>query len=198
MLARTILWLWVLACLPLLNTSTPAADVMLARPSARLPLGPPTLGSVAHTQFCLRYSEECQIQNVKSRLPTSFASSALRVQMKEVNDRVNGSIIPRANDGSRLGTKWALNPETGDCKDYAASKRHELLRRGWPSHAVLLAEVATSSGEHHLILIVRVREGDFVLDNLSSDILPWFEPAYVWLRVQSPSDPRYWRAVARP
>ena len=41
------------------------------------------------------------------------------------------------------------------------------------SRALLLSEVATSWGEHHLILVVRTSAGDLVLDNLTSQIRPW-------------------------
>ncbi|WP_424578784.1 transglutaminase-like cysteine peptidase [Bradyrhizobium sp. USDA 241] len=47
------------------------------------------------------------------------------------------------------------------------SKRHELLRRGWPARVLLLSEVVMRSGEHHLVLLVRTSSGDFVLDNLT-------------------------------
>ena len=38
--------------------------------------------------------------------------------------------------------------------------------------ALLLSEVATASGEHHLILVVRTAEGNIVLDNLDPNIRP--------------------------
>ena len=45
-----------------------------------------------------------------------------------------------------------------------------LLERGWPSRSLLLSAVVLPSGEHHLILVVRVKDVDLVLDNLNDDI----------------------------
>jgi predicted transglutaminase-like cysteine proteinase len=45
-----------------------------------------------------------------------------------------------------------------------------LLARGWPSRSLLLSEVVIPTGEHHQLLVVRVKNGDLVLDNLSDII----------------------------
>ena len=90
------------------------------------------------------------------------------------------------------GEKWLINPKSGDCNDYAVSKRHELLARGWPSRTLLLAEVVTTWGEHHLILVVRTGDGDFVLDNISPSVRLWLKVPYRWVRVQSPLNPKLW------
>ena len=64
------------------------------------------------------------------------------------------------------------------CHDYAVTKRHELLTRGWPSRSLLLAEVVVPWGEHHLILVVRTSDGDLVLDNLNPGIKSWSRTPY--------------------
>ena len=46
------------------------------------------------------------------------------------------------------------------------------MQLGWPSRALLLAEVVTRWGEHHLVLVVRTRTGDFVADNLYPGVRP--------------------------
>ncbi|WWE91844.1 transglutaminase-like cysteine peptidase [Bradyrhizobium symbiodeficiens] len=84
----------------------------------------------------------------------------------------------------------------GDCNDYAVTKRHALLERGWPARALLLAEVVTGSGEHHLILVVRTRSGDVVVDNLNANVRPWSKTNYQWVRMQSPQNPQFWSKVA--
>ena len=89
-----------------------------------------------------------------------------------------------------------VGPRAGDCNDYAVTKRHELLARGWSARSLLLAEVAIDSGEHHLVLVVRTGDGDFVLDNLSAHIRPWSKMSYRWLRIQSPKNPNYWSTIA--
>jgi predicted transglutaminase-like cysteine proteinase len=70
------------------------------------------------------------------------------------------------------------------------SKRHELLRRGWPARTLLLSEVVVSSGEHHLVLVIRTRNGDLVLDNLTPQVKPWSRT-----RVQMPSHDRLWATI---
>jgi predicted transglutaminase-like cysteine proteinase len=45
-------------------------------------------------------------------------------------------------------------PSSGDCNDYAVTRRHDLIARGWPARSLLLAEVITSWGEHHLVVVV--------------------------------------------
>lgn len=149
-------------------------------------LGSPTLPPIAHTVFCLRYEAEC----LRRR---SFRGGLIRLTedrwaaLQEVNRAVNLAIVPARNERGLAGEEWVINPDRGDCNDYAVSKRHELLRRGWPARALLLSEVIVSSGEHHLVLLVRTRGGDFVLDNLSPEIKPWSRALYRWVRVQRPS-----------
>jgi len=82
------------------------------------------------------------------------------------------------------------------CNDCAATKRSELLKRGWPAPAALLSEVITKSGEHHLVLVIRTREGDLVLDNLAPRTSAWSRTPYRWLRIQLPDHDRLWATVA--
>jgi predicted transglutaminase-like cysteine proteinase len=39
-------------------------------------------------------------------------------------------------------------------------------------NSLLLAQVVIPSGEHHLVLLVRTRESDLVLDNLAENVRP--------------------------
>jgi predicted transglutaminase-like cysteine proteinase len=115
--------------------------------------------------------------------------------LKEVNSTVNAAIGPEPNTEGLAGEKWLINPASGDCNDYSVSKRFELLKRGWPARALLLGEVVTSWGEHHLILVVRTSVGDLVLDNLSPQIRPWTRAPYRWVRMQSPKNPNFWASL---
>jgi predicted transglutaminase-like cysteine proteinase len=60
----------------------------------------------------------------------------------------------------------------------------------------LLSEVVTNSGEHHLVLVVRTRSGDLVLDNLTAQIKPWSRVPYRWVRIQMPNESRLWATIA--
>jgi predicted transglutaminase-like cysteine proteinase len=144
--------------------------------------------------FCLHYDAEC-------RLRRSFRGGPIRLtkerwtDLQEVNRVVNLAIAPARNERGLAGEEWIINPARGDCNDYAVSKRHELLRRGWPARVLLLSEVAVSSGEHHLVLLVRTRSGDLVLDNLAQEIAPWSWAPYRWIRVQMPSGNQLWATI---
>jgi predicted transglutaminase-like cysteine proteinase len=62
---------------------------------------------------------------------------------------------------------------------------------------LLLAEVVVPSGEHHLILIVRLAETDLVLDNLTPNIrtVAMTYPRYQWVRMETPQNPKFWARV---
>lgn len=94
-----------------------------------------------------------------------------------------------------MAEQWLVAPRYGDCNDYAVTKRHELLAHGWPSHSLLLAEVEVAWGEHHLVLVVRTREDDLVLDNLKSDVRPVSQITYRWVRAQQMENPKFWSTI---
>lgn len=155
----------------------------------------PTLAPMAHTRFCLRYEDECRARPLFRSSPVILTDERWE-DLREVNRIVNWSIIPEPNELGLAAETWLINPRHGDCNDFAVSKRHELLKRGWPARALLLAEVETRSTEHHLVVVVRTKNGDLVLDNLTPQIRPWSRTPYRWVRIQMPNNPRYWSTVA--
>lgn len=163
--------------------------------SQRIAFGEPQLAPIAHTFFCIQHRGDCEAgTHGDTELRAMLPGSALS-QIANINADVNARIAPERNNEGVAGEKWLLFPARGDCNDYAVSKRHALLVRGWPSQALLLAEVVTTWGEHHLVLVVRSEGGDLVLDSLTGAIVPWTRTSYQWLRIQSPHDPRFWLAV---
>jgi predicted transglutaminase-like cysteine proteinase len=155
----------------------------------------PTLAPMAYTEFCLRYEDDCRPRKVFRGGPVRLTVERWD-DLKEVNEAVNQDIAPQPNELGLAGEVWLINPDSGECHDYAVSKRHELLERGWPARALLLSEVVTYSGEHHLVLVVRTKGSDLVLDNLTSQIRPWSRAPYRWVRIQQPSDMRLWATVS--
>jgi predicted transglutaminase-like cysteine proteinase len=154
-----------------------------------------TLAPMAYTQFCLRYEDECRTKIMFRGGPVQLTAERWD-DLKEVNKAVNKDIIPERNELGLAGETWLISPGRGDCNDYAVTKRHELLDRGWPARALLLSEVIVSSGEHHLVLVVRTKSGDLVLDNLTSQIKPWSRVPYRWVRIQKPNNSRLWATIA--
>lgn len=164
----------------------------------------PALPPIAHTTFCLRYKEDCEVRGVDFR-KRNIAMTVERLnELNSVNRQVNRDITPQPNLGGLATEKWIISPRAGECHDYAVTKRHELLARGWPSRALLLSEVVVPSGEHHLVLVVGMKDLDsaevvnLVLDNLNYNLRPVGMTPYRWLRMESPDNPRFWSTVSVP
>jgi predicted transglutaminase-like cysteine proteinase len=156
----------------------------------------PALPPLAHTVFCLKYPADCQTEKIVFR-PGPLKLTAQRwSELERVNAEVNRSIIPQPNTHGLAAEKWLIAPKAGECHDYAVTKRHELIALGWPAHDLLLSEVIVPSGEHHLVLLIRTTDGDFVADNLTPDIRSWYKTPYDWVRVQSASNPMIWSKVS--
>jgi predicted transglutaminase-like cysteine proteinase len=155
----------------------------------------PTLAPFQHVRFCLRYPSDCKSNPTEAeRIDFDAETSEL---LKRVNHIVNTSINPTLKSyGTNLGDGWTIAPDTGDCNDYAVTKRHELLGNGLPSKALRLSVVTTPSGIGHLVLVVITTKGDIVLDNLTEAIRPWQSTEYHWLKIQSATDPKLWYAVS--
>jgi predicted transglutaminase-like cysteine proteinase len=156
----------------------------------------PTLAPMAFTQFCLNYPGDCKSQRLLFEADRIALDRMRWLELEAINRAVNSSIHPARNENGLAGEKWLLSPLRGDCNDYAVTKRHQLIARGWPARDVLLSEVVTVAGEHHLVTVVRTSGGDLVLDNLTDVIKPWSRTTYRWVRIQTPKDPNYWASVA--
>ena len=143
----------------------------------------------------MRYPDDCKPSSADlSRAPIQL-TKAKWAELAKINRDVNRTIKPEENLGGVAAEEWLVAPRRGDCNDYAVTKRHELLERGWPSHSLLLTEVVIASGEHHLVVVVRTSEDDFVLDNLSPDVRPVSEIQYQLVRGQRTENPRFWSVV---
>jgi predicted transglutaminase-like cysteine proteinase len=142
----------------------------------------------AHVMFCTRTPAEC----ANSTGPDIVQLTADRKsQLASVNQSVNSQIFPR-ND-NKLDV-WSLSPQSGDCEDYAITKRHRLIQNGWPASALRLALGYTDAGEGHLVLIARTSEGDLVLDNLTNTVRDWRQAGIRLQTIQS-ANPRIWHKV---
>ena len=162
----------------------------------RISFDKPTLAPMAFVRFCLRYAGDCKAQRVVFRPKPIALTKARRGELIKVNRDVNRAIRPQEDHRGVVGEEWLVSPRAGDCNDYAVTKRHKLLALGWPVRSLLLAEVAISSGEHHLVLVVRTLEGDFVLDNLNGTVLPLSQVGYQWVRAQQSTNPKFWSEVS--
>jgi predicted transglutaminase-like cysteine proteinase len=162
-------------------------------------VGKNVLAPVAHTVFCANHPRDC----MKWQGALSFFASDpvdLYADLYVVNHEVNGAIqpVPRITKQQGPTTRdWTLFPSIGNCSDYAVSKRHRLLLRGWPSSALQLAEVVLETGEHHLVLVAGAMGAIFVLDNLAPEPVPLADVTlYRWVRIESPDQPEFWSSVS--
>jgi predicted transglutaminase-like cysteine proteinase len=154
----------------------------------------PALAPFQHVRFCLRYPADCKSNPMEvDRIELNAENSEL---LKRVNMDVNAAIIPTVKDhGPEPQDGWTIAPTSGDCNDYAVTKRHELLQAGLPAKALRLSVVKTASGIGHLVLVVVTTKGELVLDNLTEAVRSWQSTDYHWLKIQSASDARYWFEV---
>ena len=112
------------------------------------------LAPMAFVRFCKRYPKDCKVSRMAFRPKPVELTKARKAELVMVNREVNHAIKPQENVNGVMAEEWLVSPRAGDCNDYAVTKRHKLLARGWPSRSLLLAEVVIPSGEHHLVLVV--------------------------------------------
>lgn len=129
------------------------------------------------------------------------ANPALSAELDRVNLRINRA-IRYVSDRALYGDEdyWHLPLDAGgapegDCKDYVLEKRRALVADGVPSANLSIAIVETSRGETHAVLLVTSDRGELVLDNLSSQVVPWQEVRYRWVERQAPGQALRWVTI---
>lgn len=126
------------------------------------------LPPLGFTLFCHVHLDDCVEKAAFESFSKSSAEKKLR-NLDAMNQLVNSEILPHPFLQTALpNERWLVMPHCGYCYDYAITKRHQLLRMGWPSSALQLANVKMKTGEHHLVLVAAIDQRKFVLDNLSS------------------------------
>lgn len=144
----------------------------------------------AQVLFCAQNPAECRDNNGLSVLALTDKEM---LQLKDVNNSVNRTMIGRNDPRNELnGDVWKVNVRSGDCEDFALTKRSRLMAMGWSSRALRIATAYTPSGEGHAVLVVRTDKGDLVLDNRKSSIKNWRDTDLRWDKIQSDTDPYVW------
>ena len=154
------------------------------------------LPPVGFVRFCAANPRDCKPVGGK---PNRLAMSAERWNLlHQVNTYVNGKIAP-VSDQDLYGEPehWAYPTDAGDCEDYLLLKKRYLEGLGFPAEALLITVVLDEKKEGHAVLTVTTDGGDFILDNRRNDILRWSNADYVFLKRQSPRDPRQWVALIK-
>ncbi|MBR0703699.1 transglutaminase-like cysteine peptidase [Bradyrhizobium diazoefficiens] len=141
---------------------------------------------LSFSQFCIQYPDDCQRRG--DRRIRDFRSSIQRWrELAEINSTVNFGIAPSDPPASRRDLEWQIFPERGNCGDYAVTKRHLLLRSGWPSSDCCLQR-SLSEQPASTILCCSCARGKrvLVLDNLSPVVTPLVDTLdrYVLVRAE--------------
>lgn len=142
--------------------------------------------------FCHRFPRQCRAQP-NARTILTITESNWRL-LSLVNDTVNKSIKPKS-DLAHYGVAeyWTIPSDGfGDCEDFALTKQRDLRRAGLSASALRIAVVDVPNHGPHAVLTVSTDKGDYVLDNVTNQILLWNLTGYVWISVQSHTDPRHW------
>lgn len=148
------------------------ASIAFARPMQEKGIAFPVPGGAI---FCLS-SPLCSPRGQQTLVYTP----GLLVTLDAVNRAVNRSIAPRSD----IGDIWRVYPSRGDCEDYALTKKAELIKKGFPSRALLIT-IVTAYGQGHAVLTVRTTKGDLILDNMTNKIKDWQQTGFKYHQRQS-------------
>ncbi|OJF96375.1 hypothetical protein AX760_25280 [Pararhizobium antarcticum] len=149
----------------------------------------PTLAPFAHVKFCKSNPADCNAGRGEAIVNLTGAK---RGQLQSVNAQVNRSMRARSDQNGAAGDIWQAGTQSGDCEDFALTKRRQLISMGWSPRSLRVAVATTSSGEGHAVLLVKTSKGDLVLDNRTSTIKNWRRTDLRWVKIQSGDNPRRW------
>jgi predicted transglutaminase-like cysteine proteinase len=150
----------------------------------------PTLAPFAFIRFCRSHSADCEASQGNATIDLDQTN---RRQLAEINASVNRSIQPTNDTDGQ--DQWDVDVASGDCEDFALTKRRLLISAGWQPGALRLAVVRTAEGEGHAVLVVKTSEGDLVLDNRTNAIRLWNRAGLTWLKIQSEQNPKLWYEI---
>lgn len=145
--------------------------------------------------FCMRFGDQCSSPTSEPAVlqlnPQTWS------ELAAVNSSVNAAIWPE-DDKRHYGSGefWTIPTDGyGDCEDYALTKRKLLANAGIPKRALRMAVVVTQRNNRHAVLTVATDQGDYVLDNESDDIQPWYKTGYNWISRQDTKNDWGWVAL---
>lgn len=143
----------------------------------------------------MRFASQCE---APVNQPESLSlTPATWLLLGQINRQVNVAIWPE--DDVRhygRGEFWTIPTDGyGDCEDFALTKRSLLVAAGLPEKALRMSIVLTRHDARHAVLTVVTDKGDYVLDSLTDDVLPWNRAGMIWLERQDGRDVTQWTAL---
>src|SRR5579872_5782960 len=149
-------------------------------------------------EFCVEYDPECRTRVTQPR-DVKLTTPAWK-ELERVNLFVNTHVKPMT-DMEHWGVveRWNYPDDGyGDCEDYVLQKRKMLMQAGWPREALLITVVRDKHGDGHAVLTVKTNKGEYILDNMEAQVLPWWQTGYRFVKRQSQSDPNLWVSLGAP
>jgi predicted transglutaminase-like cysteine proteinase len=163
------------------------AQTLAALPSASNPIS--SMGAAkplqAWTKFCDSNPAECAVNTAEPEVVQ--LTPQVWKTIVSVNQRVN-STVKAVTDADHFGVvdTWGFPDDgKGDCEDFQLLKRRILAEGGLPRRAMRMTVVIDELGEGHAVLVIRTNQGDYVLDNKTSSVLPWHRTGYVYIKRES-------------
>ncbi len=161
-------------------------------------------GNASAAWNCVEPSAAPPLQNayIPSQQKLPPLSKAQAALIRKVNQQVNRSIV-QMSDRAVMGVDeywYRPGPQkgtAGDCEDIAIEKRARLMELGFPAERLFYAVSYVSGYGLHTVLIARLDDGDYVLDNMTPRVLRWGDVRQVWLRQQIPGQPLLWARISR-
>ncbi|WP_343313137.1 transglutaminase-like cysteine peptidase [Brucella sp. BE17] len=180
-----------------------AASVLLTGFSAEaassnfMQTGKTTSQPIGHYEFCKREAAECNVTSRDTR-PLQLTSANWQ-NIIAVNHSINERIKPMT-DMEIYGVEeyWAYPTTVGDCEDYVLLKQRELNEAGIPISNLLITVVRKPDGEGHAVLTVRTDRGDYILDNLTDEVMRWDDTDYSYLKRQASNHSGRWVSIEAP
>jgi predicted transglutaminase-like cysteine proteinase len=158
-------------------------DLAVASPRLHESISAPPLP--AWVSFCERHPEECKVDTSQ---PESLTfTQELYAQLQAINIVVNRTLTPMTDEiHFGIADVWSFPDDNiGDCEDFQLLKRRLLIAAGLPRRALRMTVVIDTQGAGHAVLTVRTDSGDFILDNITNQVLRWSETSYIFIKRES-------------
>lgn len=154
-----------------------------------------TSAPLGFMSFCSRHPEDCTGGTTRPAIIELDAGSW--GALNEVNDAVNAAVAPVSDQELYDQVEmWAYPTNKGDCEDYVLAKQKLLIAMGWPKESLLITVAIDEFGGGHAVLTIKTSIGDLILDNQRTEILPWQQTTYTYVKRQSTSHPALWVALS--
>src|ERR1700761_2125492 len=138
------------------------------RQGSMMPTGQSIGQPIGAMLFCKTNSDECA-DNSAPEVRVQMSDEVWH-ELRTVQYNVDADIAPR--NPTMVAWGYATNG-SGSCVQYAMEKRRALIAMGWPASSLRLVTATVRGGVGHLVLVANTTQGDYVLDNLSRDVMPW-------------------------